>query len=248
MKKELQPHIKCGKGDVARYVLMPGDPERVLRIRGLLDKYEEIAFNREYRTITGTYNGVRVSACSTGIGGPSTCIAIHELANIGAEVFIRVGSCGVLVEKLRMGDIVIPSKSLCDDGTSKIYAKSKFVTPDKVVFNALMSAAKRLEIRYYTGINRSHDSFYRSDQMEIEEKFHKEGFTSEDMETSTLFTGRKRLDLKTGSVLNVVATFGQKPEEGIKEYATGKEAAMAGEKKEIKVALEAVALLEEKRA
>ncbi|MFA7365346.1 MAG: uridine phosphorylase, partial [Patescibacteria group bacterium] len=90
----IQPHILCKKGDVAKNVILPGDPGRVLRIAKFLDNAKEISFNREYRVVTGKYKGIPVSICSTGIGGPSTAIAMEELIAIGAKNFIRVGSCG----------------------------------------------------------------------------------------------------------------------------------------------------------
>ena len=106
-KGKLQYHLRVKPGDVAKYVLLPGDPDRVLRIAKQLDDAQEVVFHREYRTVTGTYKGIPVSATSTGIGCPSAAIAIEELANVGSTHFIRVGSTGALQPEVKIGDVVI---------------------------------------------------------------------------------------------------------------------------------------------
>ena len=94
MAGKLQAHLLIDEGDITPYVLLPGDPGRVLRIGEKMDSFQEVAYNREFRTITGKYEGIPVTATSSGIGGPSAAIAVEELANSGAKVVIRVGSCG----------------------------------------------------------------------------------------------------------------------------------------------------------
>ena len=106
--KRIQPHIMCGLGDIAEYVLLPGDPQRVKLIAKYFDECRKVAENREFITYTGTYKGIPVSATSTGIGGPSASIAVEELANIGAKVFIRVGTTGSLQPDIDVGEIVKP--------------------------------------------------------------------------------------------------------------------------------------------
>ena len=91
---ELQFHIKCKAGDVGRYCFLPGDPGRCEKIAAYFDNPVKVQSNREYTTYTGTLLGEKVSVCSTGIGGPSAVIAMEELHNIGADTFIRVGTCG----------------------------------------------------------------------------------------------------------------------------------------------------------
>ena len=93
-KLDHQFHIHCVAGDVGRYVLLPGDPGRCKKIAALFDDARFVAQNREYTIYTGTLLGEKVSVCSTGIGGPSASIAMEELHNIGADTFIRVGTCG----------------------------------------------------------------------------------------------------------------------------------------------------------
>ncbi|KKR92051.1 MAG: Uridine phosphorylase [Candidatus Gottesmanbacteria bacterium GW2011_GWA2_47_9] len=156
-----QPHIKCRRGDVGRYALIPGDPARVRQIASYLDNPKEIAFNREFLTITGKYKGIRITATSTGIGCPSAAIAIEELANIGVNTFIRVGTCGALQKIIHSGDLIIPFAAVRAEGTTKEYIAPEFpavATPE--VFYALASVAKKKKYRYFTGINRTHDAFY----------------------------------------------------------------------------------------
>jgi uridine phosphorylase len=157
----MEPHIKCKKGDIAKYVLIPGDPARVKNIASYWDKAREIANNREFLTYTGTYKGIPITATSTGIGCPSAAIAIEELANIGAKVFIRIGTCGALQRGISAGDLIIPFAAVRAEGTSKEYVPEEFpsvATPE--IFNALTKAADKLKYKYFTGINRTHDAFY----------------------------------------------------------------------------------------
>ena len=93
-KTEKQYHIQCTKGDVGRYVLLPGDPGRCEAIAKHFDNPAHVGMNREYNIYTGTLLGQKVSVCSSGIGGPSAAIAMEDLAAIGADTFVRVGTCG----------------------------------------------------------------------------------------------------------------------------------------------------------
>ena len=101
---EKQFHIHCVEGDVGRYVILPGDPGRVESIARLFDDAHFVASNREFTIWTGTLDGEKVSVCSTGIGGPSASIAMEELHNIGADTFIRVGTCGGIDTDVKSGD------------------------------------------------------------------------------------------------------------------------------------------------
>ena len=92
----LQPHIRLSENHGAASALLPGDPARLDRIRPFLSDAEELAYNREYRSLVGTYQGVRVLAVSTGIGGASAGIAVEELSRLGVTNMIRIGSCGAL--------------------------------------------------------------------------------------------------------------------------------------------------------
>src|SRR4030067_128616 len=119
MKKRIQPHIMCGINDVAKYVLIPGDPQRVEIIASFLDKSRKVADYRGFNTYTGSKDGIGISVCSTGIGCPSAAIAVEEVARCGAETFIRVGTTGALQTHIHVGDIVIAAAAVRADGTSR---------------------------------------------------------------------------------------------------------------------------------
>ena len=121
-----QYHIQLKEGDVADFVILPGDPGRVDFIAEHFDDAKEVAYNREYKTITGTYKGRPVSVTSTGIGCPSAAIAVEELANIGAKTLVRLGTSGAMQEHTRVGDLVIANGAVRQEGTSPQYMPMEF--------------------------------------------------------------------------------------------------------------------------
>ena len=154
-------HLKLKKGDVGRYVLLPGDPGRCEVIASHFDNPKLMAYNREYKTYTGTLLGKKVSVTSTGIGCPSTAIAIEELIQIGADTFIRVGTSGGMQPVERPGDLAIITAAIRDEGTTLHYMPIEFpAVADFEVVMALKEAATRLHNRYFLGITQSKDSFY----------------------------------------------------------------------------------------
>jgi len=250
MGEDLQPHIMCEKGDVAPHVLLPGDPGRVPRMGEKLDEYREVAFNREFRTITGTYKKVPITVCSTGIGGPSAAIAIEELANLGAKVLIRVGSCGGYQPNVEIGDLVLPEGVVRADGTSKMYIPESYpAVPDFEVLSAMVEIATRLGFRYHTGISITTDAFYLKPK-EFVEYWSKNGIIACEMEAATVLTLAKLKGLKAGAVLAVVneLTGATEPWKGVRKYAIqtlrgerGEE--ISGEEKATLVALGAITQL-----
>jgi uridine phosphorylase len=156
-----QYHVRLGKGDVGRYVLLPGDPGRCEYIAKYLDDAKFVSSNREYVTYTGRLDGVPVSVTSTGIGCPSAAIAVEELYRCGADTFVRVGTSGHIQKDLKSGDLAIISAAIRDEGTSKHYLPIEFpAVADLDVTRALQIAAKRLNAPHRTGISQSKDSFY----------------------------------------------------------------------------------------
>ncbi len=157
----LQYHIQCRPGDVAPMVLLPGDPGRVPVVTKDWDDVREVAHNREYRTHTGTYKGVPMSCTSTGIGCPSTAIAMEELARVGAKTFLRIGTCGTYQKHVKVGDIVIFDSAVRHDGASKLYAPVEYpaVATHEVVA-ACKAAGDALGYRTHIGTTRSADTFY----------------------------------------------------------------------------------------
>ena len=158
---EVQYHLGVGEGDVADTVLLPGDPERVPKITGVWDSSEVVAEHREYHTATGEYDGVPISTTSTGIGSPSAAIAVEELARVGANTFLRVGSCGAIQPGMAVGDLVITSGAVRQEGTSEEYVRAEYpAAADDRVVAALVAAAERLDYDYHVGVTASTDSFY----------------------------------------------------------------------------------------
>ena len=158
---ELQFHIKCKAGDVGRYVLLPGDPGRCEIIASHFDNPVKIQSNREYTTYTGTLLGEKVSVCSTGIGGPSAVIAMEELTKIGADTFVRVGTCGGIKLDVKSGDVVIATGAIRHEGASREYAPIEFpAVADYEVLTALVDAAKDLGHVWHAGVVQCKDSFY----------------------------------------------------------------------------------------
>lgn len=197
--KGIQYHIGCKPGDVGKYVLMPGDPKRCAKIAEFLEDAVLVADSREFTTYTGYLDGVKVSVCSTGIGGPSAAIALTELHNIGADTFIRVGTCGGINTKVIGGDLVTATGAIRMDGTSREYAPSEFpAVADFEVVNALVAAAEKLGYRNHVGVVQCKDSFYGQHQpdcmpvhVELESKWDawvRLGTLASEMESATLFT------------------------------------------------------------
>ncbi len=159
-------HLKTKKGDVGKYVILPGDPGRVPLIAEKLENAVMIASNREFTTYTGFLDGVKVSVCSTGIGGPSAAIAVEELIKSGADTFIRVGTSGGINTKVLGGDLVVATAAVRSEGTSHEYIPDNYpAAADFEVVKALKEAGDELSedkdgSRCHVGVVHSKDSFY----------------------------------------------------------------------------------------
>jgi uridine phosphorylase len=163
MNGEKMYHIHCKPGDVGRYVLLPGDPFRTDLIASYFDNAELIAHNREHKTWTGTLDGVKVSVTSTGMGCPSTAIAVEELIACGADTFIRVGTAGRICDRAqdKTLDGVINTAAVRDEGTTIHYIPIEYpAVADRHVVAALADAAKELGYNFIEGITHSKDAFY----------------------------------------------------------------------------------------
>jgi uridine phosphorylase len=237
-----EAHLLCSKDDIARSVLLPGDHERVLRVAEYLDDAKEIAFNREFRTVTGSYKGVPITVTSTGIGGCSMGIALEELINCGAENFIRIGSCGALQPDLKLGDLVIASAAVREDGLSKTYVDQVYpAVSDFEITSLLKVKSEEFDFAYKLGICRSHESFYIDHNQEVIDYWSSKNVLASDMETASLFTLANLRGVRAASVLNVVVNDAQDSSAGINSYVNQEEVVMEGERREIKIALEALA-------
>ena len=160
-ENEVLYHIQMKKGDVGRYVFLPGDPGRCERIASYFDNPQLVAYNREYKTYTGTLLGEKVSVTSTGIGCPSTAIAVEELIMLGADTFIRVGTSGGMQPHQKPGELAIVTGAIRDEGTTLHYMPPEFpAVADIDVVSALRDAAVKLGNPYELGVTQSKDSFY----------------------------------------------------------------------------------------
>lgn len=213
---EAMYHIGMKHGDVGRYVLLPGDPGRCEQIASYLGNAEEIAYNREYKTYTGTLLGQKVSVMSTGIGGPSTAIGVEELVKLGADTFIRIGTCGGMNENVVPGTLVIATGAIRAEGTSREYLPIEFpAVADHAVTCALEQAAKVLGKQHSIGVVQCKDSFYgqhEPDNQPIADMLNsrwnawlKGGCLASEMESATLFVLGSCRRSRTGTVLLVCA-------------------------------------------
>lgn len=211
-----QYHIQVAKGEVGRYVILPGDPKRCVKIAQYFDNPVLIADNREYITYTGTLDGVKVSVTSTGIGGPSASIAMEELYRCGADTFVRIGTCGGMQTEIKSGDIVIATAAVRMEGTSREYAPIEYPAVANLdVTNALVEAAKEKGFIYHTGVVQSKDSFYGQHETEAMpagyelinkwEAWKRMGCLASEMESAALFIVAGKLRARMGSCLLVLA-------------------------------------------
>ena len=216
MAEELLYHLQIKKGDVGRYVLLPGDPGRCEQIASYLDDPHLVAYNREYKTYTGTLLGEKVSVTSTGIGGPSAAIAVEELVKIGADTFIRVGTCGGMNANVIPGSIVVANSAIRAEGTSREYLPIEFpAVADHQVTCALEAAAKSLNLPCKVGVVQCKDSFYGQHEPEAQpisddllrrwSAWIRGGCLASEMESAALFVLGSCRSVRTGTVLLVCA-------------------------------------------
>ena len=213
-KIEQVKHLPIKFGEVARYVIVPGDPNRVPVIAESLENVINQGQNREFNAYKGTHNGIEVSVVSTGIGCPSTAIAVEELSYIGAEVFIRIGTSGSVDNSAKKGDIFIATAAVRDDGTSKQYIPIEFpaIASHNVVSN-LIKASKNLNIDSKVGICQSKDSFFgetEPDRMPVApyldfkwKSWQEGGVGASEMEAATLFTLSQIKRIEAGAILAI---------------------------------------------
>lgn len=243
INKDVQYHINMKPGDIGRYVLLPGDPGRVPKIASFFDDAKEVTFNREYRTYTGTVDGIKVSCTSTGIGCPSTAIAIEELVKIGADTFIRIGTAGALQPEIKLGDLCVTTASVREEGTTRQYVPLSYPAVANLdVTLALREAAKKLGFRHHCGIGHCKDAFFiEGDEglpLAAENKnkwdaWYKSNVLSTSMEAAALFVVSSIRRVRAGEVLAIIGlTYEDKPI-----------VAKVGIEDAIKTAIEAVKIL-----
>jgi len=245
----LQYHIRLKKGDIPPYVLLPGDPGRVDKIASLWDEKKAVAYNREYKTVKGKFQGADLACMSTGIGSPALAIGLEELVRININTFIRVGTCASLQPDIHLGDLVISTGAVRLDGASKDYVIPEYpAVADYQLVEALVTAAKKLKVKFHVGITASTDSFYcgqsrpgykdylPSHKRDLIKDMQAAGVKNFEMEVSCLFTLASLYGAKAGAICVVIA-----------ERVTDKfEVTDEMEKKCALVASEAIRLLQKK--
>ncbi len=209
----LQYHLQCAPGDVGGYVLLPGDPARCALIAERFEDARLVASNREFTTYTGTLDGVPVSATSTGIGGPSTAIAVEELCNLGSHTLIRVGTCGGMQPDVRWGDLILAQAAVRDEGTTFQYVPPGYpAVANAEVLDALRAAVgERDGATVHTGLVQSKDSFYGEMEprrmpvgAELESRWDawiRAGVLASEMECATLFVVAAVRGARAGAAL-----------------------------------------------
>lgn len=235
-------HLLCNPEKVANIVLLPGDPNRARFIADFFDTSEKVADNREFLMFTGSYSGVPVSVCSTGIGSPSAVIALEELLMCGADTFVRVGTCGALQKDINIGDLIIPLAACRGEGTSQRYVPLQFPA---VAHPNVVNALRKTTPYAYTGIIWTEDSFYISDS----EYWSSLGILAVEMECASLFTVSSLKKARTGAILavdgNILMGTCKKERKTIEHMEEIPRKARKGVEKEVKAALEAIIFLVE---
>lgn len=218
MEGGMQYHIRCKQGDIAKYVLLPGDPERVNTIAEEWTTSREIADFRGHRTFSGKIGDAEISCCSTVSGSPSAINAFEELANLGADTFIRVGSTGAIQDFIELGDLIISTGAMRHDGTSQFYIDQAYpAAAHYEVVTALVEAAEEIGVRYHVGVGCSTASWYcgqgRPGFNGYQQSFFENKITdlnrarilNFDMEAAAIFTLSSLYGFRAGAVCVAVA-------------------------------------------
>ncbi|MGR5178347.1 uridine phosphorylase [Vibrio parahaemolyticus] len=219
-------HLGVNKEDLqgATLAIIPGDPARVQKIAELMDEPEFLASQREYTVYRAKLDGKSVVVCSTGIGGPSTSIAVEELAQLGVRTFLRVGTTGAIQPDVIVGDMIVTTGSVRLDGASLHFAPMEFpAVADFDVATAMKQAAIEAGSTVHTGVTASSDTFYpgqerydtfsgrvvRRFQGSMKE-WQEMGVLNFEMESATLLTMCASSGLKAGCVAGVIINRTQK--------------------------------------
>ncbi|PSP38227.1 uridine phosphorylase [Halobacteriales archaeon QH_7_65_31] len=198
-----QPHLLVEEGDVNDIALVPGDPGRVERIAAQCDDVETVAENREYKLVNARYEGRALTICSTGIGCPSAAIAVEELANVGVETFIRVGTIGALQAEIEIGDMIVATGAAKAEGTSKRYESATYpAVPDYGTLTALVDSAEANSEAIHVGPIVSDDAFYNESDEYVTD-WNEANLLAIEMEAATVFSLARRRGLAAGAICTV---------------------------------------------
>lgn len=213
---DAQPITGCRQGDIAGHVFLCGDPARVAPISASWSGQRTVCAVREYSIITGERDGIELTAASTGIGAPSTAIVMEELAKLGAHTFLRVGNCGALDPSVELGDLVITTGAVREDGTSNAYVIPQYpAVASYDLVAALATAASEAGARHHTGITWSFDAFYARNAIagpgDSLESMSFEGYWPPHLETRIRDMQAARVlncEMEAGVILTLAGLFG----------------------------------------
>ncbi|QSG15483.1 nucleoside phosphorylase [Halapricum desulfuricans] len=243
-----QPHLLVEEGDVHDLALVPGDPGRVDRIADHCEDIELVAENREYRVVNATYEGRPLTICSTGIGSPSAAIAIEELAAVGVETVLRVGTTGALQSGIEIGDMIVATGAAKDEGTTKRYESATVpAVAEYGVLSGLVDTAERIEDgttggTVHVGPLATDDAFY-AETDEYVEAWEAAGLLAVEMEAAALFTLARRKGLAAGAICTVDGNLVEGTQKGETESEELPEKARNNVERAIEIALEAAVKL-----
>lgn len=204
------PHLPCRLGDVARDVLLPGDPDRVALLKNMLEDVQDFGRKREFALITGRYKGHPVTICSSGIGGPSTEIALVELKHLGAERIVRIGGMSALLPEICTGSYLVPDRAIGMTGVGALYTAEGFeAVADDTLAASLRNAAAELGLTAHRGTIASTDSYYLGQDRPLPggakgaflEAFLKQGAVGCEMESQVVLSVCRALDLKAACLI-----------------------------------------------
>ena len=238
-----QPHLLVEEGDVNDIALVPGDPGRVERIASHCENVEDVSANREYKLVNASYEDRDLTVCSTGIGCPSTAIAVEELAKVGVETFIRVGTTGALQTNVEIGDTVVATGAAKEEGTSKRYESAAYpAVPDYGTLSALVDAAETRDAPVHVGPIASDDAFYNESDAYVEE-WNDAGLLAVEMEAATLFALARRRGLAAGAICTVDGNLIKGTQKGADSDRELPQKAKNNVERAIRIALDAVVTL-----
>lgn len=196
-------HIKAGPGDIAKRVVVSGDPARVLQLSRMIEGPRLVNENRGFLTYSGEYAGKKVTVACHGLGGPSMAVVVEELIMLGAKAVVRLGSCGGLLKPMKIGDMVIASRAGYKGGTLDQYFGKKITAkPDLELTELLKDTTKQQGIDCYRGPVFSSDAFY-AEGLDFVKASTEEGYIAIEMECATLFGLGRLRGVKTASLLLV---------------------------------------------
>lgn len=235
MTEEQQPHTQLTTEIGTDSAVIVGDPARVDTATQLLDDVQEWAFNREYKSILGTYKNKRILVMSTGIGAPSAGIGVEELHNVNVKKVIRVGSAGAMQSGIGLGELIIGEGVVRDDGLTQKYVPG--IYPAVPAFR-LMALAHKYAPQAVYGIIRSHDGFYMDDNAKNKAFWSGKGIVGADMESGALMTIGRQRGMETLSILNNVVLYEGDLAAGVNDLVNGDDLMAKGEVASLKLALD----------